>query len=119
MLRIMVLCLTFVMSGCVYKIDIQQGNIVTEEMLNKLELGMTKQKARFVLGTALLQDMFHQNRWDYFYSVQKHLETAQQRRISLIFDKDILVAINGEVPDNLRNKLPTTSPKIEKQEPLL
>jgi len=119
MLRIMVLCLIFVMSGCVYKIDIQQGNIVTQEMLSKLELGMTKQKARFVLGTALLQDMFHQNRWDYFYSVQKHLETPQQRRISLIFEKDILVAINGEVPDDLRNKLPSTTPKVEKQEPLL
>jgi outer membrane protein assembly factor BamE len=119
MLRIMMLCLVFLATGCVYKIDVQQGNIITQEMLSKLELGMTKQKARFVLGTALLQDMFHQNRWDYFYSVQKHLETPQQRRISLIFEKDILVAINGEVPDDLRNKLPITSPKVEKQEPLL
>lgn len=119
MLRIMLLCLIFAASGCVYKIDIQQGNIVTQEMLSKLELGMTKQKVRFALGTALLQDMFHQNRWDYFYSVQKHLETPQQRRISLIFDQDKLVAINGEVPDNLRNKLPTSSPKIESKEPLL
>lgn len=119
MLRIIVLCLFFLTAGCVYKIDVQQGNIITQEMLSKLELGMTKQKARFVLGTALLQDMFHQNRWDYFYSVQKHLETPQQRRISLLFEKDILVAINGEVPDDLRNKLPTSSPNVEKQEPLL
>jgi outer membrane protein assembly factor BamE len=119
MLRIIVLCFIFVMSGCVYKIDIQQGNIVTQEMLSKLELGMTKQKARFVLGTALLQDMFHQDRWDYFYSVQKHLETPQQRHITLVFEKDKLVAINGEVPDDLRNKLPASSPKTEKQEPLL
>jgi len=119
MLRIMLFSLLIFTTGCVHKIDIQQGNIVTEEMLSKLELGMTKQKTRFVLGTPLLQDMFHQDRWDYFYSVQKHLETPKQRHITLMFEKDKLAEISGEVPDNLRNKLPTSSPKIEKQEPLL
>lgn len=119
MLRIMLLGLIFAASGCAYKIDIQQGNIVTQEMLNNLELGMTKQKVRFILGTALLQDMFHQHRWDYFYSVQKHLETPQQRRISLIFEQDKLVAIHGDVPEHLRNKLPSPSPQVENKEPLL
>ncbi|MEY3220909.1 MAG: hypothetical protein RIT27_2266 [Pseudomonadota bacterium] len=119
MLRIMLLSLLIFTNGCVYKIDIQQGNIVTQEMLSKLEIGMTKQKTRFLLGTPLLQDMFHQDRWDYFYSVQKHLETPKERRITLLFEKDALAAISGDVPDNLRNKLPASSPKIEKQEPLL
>ena len=61
------------LSGCSYiptlpyKIDIQQGNVVTEEMVEKLKPGMSRSQVRFVLGTPLITDVFHADRWDYFY----------------------------------------------------
>lgn len=51
----------------VYKIDIPQGNIITDEQLDKLEPGMTQEQVTFLLGTPLLVDSFHQNQWDYIY----------------------------------------------------
>ncbi|WP_266277535.1 outer membrane protein assembly factor BamE [Methylophaga sp. OBS3] len=84
-----------VLSGCskdkipgVYRIDIQQGNEVTQEMLAKLEPGMTKSQVNFVMGTPLIIDTFHPNRWDYLYSYQPGNGDRQQRRITLYFDNE-------------------------------
>jgi len=55
----------------VHKLDIQQGNVVTQEMVDKLRPGMTRAQVRYVLGTPLVTDSFHQDRWDYFYSYKK------------------------------------------------
>lgn len=84
-----------VLSGCskdkipgVYRIDIQQGNEVTQEMLAKLEPGMSKSQVNFVMGTPLLIDTFHPNRWDYIYSFQPGNGDRQQRRITLFFDDE-------------------------------
>lgn len=83
------------LSGCskdkipgVYRIDIQQGNEVTQEMLSKLEPGMTKSQATFVMGMPLLIDTFHPNRWDYIYSYQPGNGDREQRRITLYFDDE-------------------------------
>ena len=70
----------------VYRIDIQQGNQVTQEMLSKLERGMTKSQVSFVMGTPMLIDVFHPNRWDYLYSFHPGNGTREQRRITLYFD---------------------------------
>ena len=63
---------TLALSGCagfgVHRIDIQQGNLVTEEQLGKVKPGMTRLDVRNLLGTPLLQDVFHANRWDYYFS---------------------------------------------------
>jgi len=72
----------------VYRIDIQQGNDVTQEMINQLEPGMTKSQVAYVMGTPLLIDTFHPNRWDYIYSYQPGGEDREQRRITLLFDDD-------------------------------
>jgi len=72
----------------VYRIDIQQGNDVTQEMINQLEPGMTKNQVAYVMGTPLLIDTFHPNRWDYIYSYQPGGDDREQRRITLLFDDE-------------------------------
>lgn len=80
-----------------YKIDVQQGNHVTQEMVEKLKPGMTQSQVRFILGTPLVTDMFHADRWDYFYSYQKGGKITEQRRITVVFDKDLLKKVEGDV----------------------
>jgi outer membrane protein assembly factor BamE len=80
-----------------YKIDIQQGNVVTQEMLSKLKVGMTRAQVRFALGSPLVVDPFRTDRWDYVYSYQKQGKEAERRRVTVIFDEDKLVRIAGDV----------------------
>ena len=70
-----------------YKIDIQQGNVLTQEMVSQLKPGLTKDQVRFILGTPVLMDMFHANRWDYVYRFQKGgASTVEMRKFSTFFD---------------------------------
>ena len=90
------------LSGCgiipgIYKIDIQQGNVVTQEMVDQLRPGMTTRQVRFIMGTPLIQDTFHPNRWDYLYSIQPGGGQRFQERVSLVFDgNDQLVGLAGD-----------------------
>jgi outer membrane protein assembly factor BamE len=81
----------------VYRIDIQQGNVITQEQLAALERGMEKRKVRFILGTPLVADTFNQERWDYYYSLDRRGDERVQRIISVYFDADRLVRIGGDV----------------------
>lgn len=81
----------------VHKIDIQQGNVITQEMVSKLKPGMTKNQVKFVLGTPPITDAFHQDRWDYVYSLQQGGGERQQRRLTLFFDGDKLARIEGDI----------------------
>lgn len=80
----------------VYRPDIQQGNVVTQEMLDQVELGMDGRKVRFILGTPLLTDTFNDNRWDYFYSLKKGSGERVDRNVSLFFENDRLVRIQKD-----------------------
>lgn len=89
------------LAGCsfpgVYKIDIQQGNVVTQDMIDQLKPGMTRRQVRFIMGNPLITDTFHANRWDYLYSIQPGGGKRQQERVSLMFDgNDQLVGLNGD-----------------------
>jgi len=96
----------------VYRIDIQQGNVITQEMVNKLRTGMNKRQAQFVLGAPLLNDPFHADRWDYFYLYKPGTDSktkATQQRISLFFEEDRLVEFTGTIlPDPKPDELPTS-----------
>lgn len=97
------------LSGCgfpgVYKIDIQQGNVVTQEMVDQLRPGMTTRQVRFIMGTPLIQDTFEPNRWDYLYSMQSGHNPREQERISLMFENDRLVGLAGDfVPGTSRDE---------------
>ena len=80
-----------------YKMDIQQGNVVTEEMVGKLRQGMTRSQVKFVMGTPLVSDPFHGDRWDYFYEVIKGGELKDRKRLTLVFDQDRLAKVLGDV----------------------
>jgi len=104
------------LSGCnkdkipgVYRIDIQQGNDVNQEMINKLKPGMNKKQVSYIMGTPLLIDTFHPQRWDYIYSFHPGNGQREQRRITLQFDKqDQLSHIEGDV--NVVAVLPKIDP---------
>lgn len=80
-----------------YKIDIQQGNVVTQEMVSKLKPGMTKSQTKFVLGTPLITDAFHADRWDYVYLLNKGGKLLEQRKLTVIFEGDVLKRLEGDV----------------------
>lgn len=100
---------SFILTSCVYKVDVEQGNIVTPEMVDLLEPNMNKRQVRYVLGTPLVVDVFHQDRWDYIYSVQLGGGTREQKRISVVFENDRLVGLQGDFRPS--NEPPDDSPK--------
>jgi len=81
----------------VYRINIPQGNVVDHEMVDKLQPGMTKRQVRFVMGTPLIEDTFEPDRWDYLQSVQRGGKKRTQERVSLFFENDLLVRIEGDI----------------------
>lgn len=89
------------LSGCnwlpsPYKIDIQQGNVVNQESLNLLKPGMPKRKVRFIMGTPLINDSFHQDRWDYFYSLETKGKLQKTEHLTLYFKDDKLHKFSGD-----------------------
>ncbi len=82
--------------GLVYTIDVQQGNYVAQDVAAKLNVGMTKAEVRQLLGTPLLIDPFHNNRWDYFFSSVKAGKAANRTRLSVFFENDKVANFIGE-----------------------
>jgi len=68
-----------------YRPDVQQGNVITNDMVEQLRPGMTKDQVRFMLGTPLLADMFHQDRWDYLYYLDPRIGERQRRNLVIYF----------------------------------
>ena len=95
-----------------YRIDIQQGNFLSPEMVAQLKKGMTREQVRFVLGTPLVTDIFHGDRWDYVFYRELGNGSKDQRRLSVFFDNDKLARAVGEnVPVELGGTGP--APKAE------
>lgn len=99
-----ILLFTLLVAGCTYvplltpyKIDIQQGNVVTQEMIARLQPGMTRAQVRFTLGTPLVVDPFRADRWDYVYVYMKQGAVTEQRRIMVVFKDDKLARVEGDV----------------------
>jgi outer membrane protein assembly factor BamE len=81
-----------------YRIDVRQGNMVTQDMAAQLKPGLTKDQVRFILGTPLLEDVFHADRWDYVYRLKAGSNgDVQQRRFSIFFQDGKLVRVGGDV----------------------
>ena len=74
-----------------YKVPVLQGNLFEEKDIEKLSAGLTKEQVQFILGTALIKDPFHSQRWDYYYSVKVGTEILSERKISILFDENNLV----------------------------
>ena len=97
-----------------YQIDIQQGNVVTQEMVDKLKPGMTRQQVRFVMGTPPIVDPFHKDRWDYVYYLNKAGKVVEHRRLILLFDGEILKRVEGDVVVGGARPEPASAAKIDK-----
>jgi|GEM_PF-37722 len=143
LLTSLILTTLIALGGCfpgVYKIDIQQGNVVTQDMIDELRPGMSKSQVRYIMGNPLITDTFHARRWDYLYSMQTGSGKKNQKRMSLYFNEnEQLIAVSGDFrlkPGNTRDeailgaktpaqsantqdavdkpKPPVTSPAVEK-----
>ena len=81
----------------VYRINVEQGNIVTQEMVDQLKPGMSKRQVRFIMGTPLVEDTFNTSRWDYPYSIRNGGNLITESHVTVFFDGDALVNVTGDV----------------------
>jgi len=81
----------------VHKIDIQQGNVITQDELNQLKPGMTRRQVQYILGSPMIADVFHQDRWDYLYLLQPGYGEPSREHVTLYFDADLLRRIEGSM----------------------
>ena len=105
------LALILVISGCssifpgVYRIDIPQGNLVDDDKLTEVKIGMEPRQVRYLLGTPLVTDTFDQNRWDYFYSIRNGNKVDVTHHVSIIFAEGRVVEIKDQLqPPAARSK---------------
>jgi outer membrane protein assembly factor BamE len=83
------LCAGTVLSGCVYRMNIQQGNFLEPRAVSQLQVGMTRSQVRYLLGTPMVPDAFDKDRWDYlYYFKQGRLRAPQQRHLIVFFEDD-------------------------------
>ena len=102
----LILALSFLAAGCElapgltpYQIEIQQGNYVTQEMVAQLKPGLTRDQVRFVLGTPLVSDLFHEERWDYVFMRQRaSSREIEYHRVAVFFQDGRLKRVEGDVP---------------------
>ncbi len=80
-----------------YRMEIQQGNYVSQDMVSQLKAGMSKEQVRFILGTPLVTDIFHAERWDYLYFRETSDGKREQRKLVVHFDNGQLTRIDGDV----------------------
>ena len=100
---LLLLCLSLI-SSCswlqfpsIHKVTVQQGNIVNQEMVSKLQIGMSMSQVQYILGTPLTTDTFDNSRWDYFYSRVDSEGKRSERRLKLSFDnEDLLQSVSGD-----------------------
>ena len=101
-------CLLAGLIGCgsnfgfpgVYRINVEQGNVLTEEMVEQLRPGLNRRQVRYIMGTPLIEDSFHENRWDYRYMLRNGNELLSETQLTLWFEGDELVRVEGpDAPD--------------------
>ena len=80
----------------VYKLDVNQGNYITQDQVDRLKVGLTRQQVRIALGTPLLADPFHANRWDYIYAFERQGKVLEDRRLAVYFVDDRLARWEGD-----------------------
>ncbi|MGH8130975.1 MAG: outer membrane protein assembly factor BamE, partial [Steroidobacteraceae bacterium] len=86
-------------SGCVYRMDIQQGNLLDVEQVDQVEVGMTRSQVRFLLGTPMVIDSFNPDRWDYVYSLRRgHSRKVTKRHLVVWFEGDKVTRVEEPIP---------------------
>jgi outer membrane protein assembly factor BamE len=102
----------------VYKIDVAQGNIVTQDLLDKLESGMSQNQVKYLLGAPLIEDTFNENRWDYYYSLKRgKTDVTKTSQVSVFFEGEGYshYKLVGSIPQSsLRREIKKAEPKRKK-----
>ena len=94
----LIFLLTLTSVACVYRIDIQQGNLLEDRDIGQVEVGMTRSQVQFLLGTPMIADSFHRDRWDYAYYLQKGRRGDPARRwLIVFFDNDRVSRVDKDV----------------------
>ncbi len=105
-------------SACsIHQLDIQQGNVITNDMTNKLKIGMDRNQVRFILGTPLINDPFHENRWDYVFSLDSDSSKKESTHITVFFQDNKVVKFNGTVALKSRDASKKVASKEIKDSP--
>lgn len=106
------------LSGCanwefpwVYRLTIDQGNIITQEKVDQLKPGMSREQVKFVMGSPLLVDTFRENRWDYVYTTQGRDGIRSEKRLSVLFNNDVLSQVSGDFTPAASSPTPAASAK--------
>ena len=90
-----------VLAACVYRIDIQQGNLLDDEDINQVDVGMTRSQVQFLLGTPMISDSFHRDRWDYAYYYRRgRSPDADHRWVVVHFENDRVARIDRDLELN-------------------
>ena len=79
-----------------YRMEIVQGNVITQEMVSRLKPGMSRAQVRDVLGSPLLTDIFHADRWDYVFTIRRQGAPYQQRRVTVLFEGDAMKSFEAD-----------------------
>ena len=113
-MRISLICLALLLSSCSWftphKLEIRQGNLLTQEMIARVKVGMSQQQVKTLLGTPLVNDPLHTNRWDYIYRFAQEGKLIEEKRLSLYFDGDSLLRIDNATPDTAPTKVEEAAP---------
>jgi outer membrane protein assembly factor BamE len=81
-----------------YRMDVHQGSIIEQAAIDQLRTGMTRKQVQFLLGSPAINDTFHANRWDYIQALKPGRKPMTVKRLSVFFDDDELIAIEGDFP---------------------
>jgi outer membrane protein assembly factor BamE len=120
-LLIIVTCIASLgLSGCsssrfhlVHKLDIQQGNVVTQDELNQLKPGMTRRQVQYIMGSPMIADVFHQDRWDYLYLMEPGYGEPSSDHVTLYFEGDVLARVEGSMrPQDVSTDTPASSHQV-------
>lgn len=98
-------------AGCVYRMDVQQGNLLDADQVEQVEIGMTHSQVRFLLGTPMVIDSFDPSRWDYIYSLRRgYSRKIEKRHLIVWFEGDAVTRIEEPLPVP-RSPAPATLPE--------
>jgi len=118
MRSLLILLIACILSACgtvgfpgVYKIDVEQGNLIEQDMVDQLERGMSRRQVRFILGTPLVEDPFNQERWDYPYVIRNGADIIRKAQMTVHFDGDTLTDVSGDYRPDWATDGRTNSPE--------
>ena len=120
-MKIYLLIVTFsLLSACgnlefpgVYKIPVEQGNIITQEMVDQLKPGMSKSQVEYILGSAMIKDSFNNDRWDYVYNKKPGKGERKQHRLTVFFEDEVLSSFSGDFAPSVTAPKATTTASNE------